>query len=233
MECFFSAELNHFSKDIILRGDEFRHFRALRLQNQEIVAVVNGKGLAGIGYISSIGKDFFQVRIQNFVLNFGEIEQNITIAIGILDNKERLEYAFEKAVELRVKEFIPIITKFTQKKIIDFNRLTRKGISAIKQTKRSILPTIHPPTDFQDLIKKFPTYEKVIVADSQGNNISRSLNFTNCLVIIGPEGGFHHEEYINLSKLKNLELINLGEFRLRSETAATILLGVLLLSTKN
>lgn len=229
MVCFFYPSLNKQSNEIILTGDELKHFRALRLDKQEIVAVVNGKGLAGIGYVSQITKNSFQVNINHFVLNFGELERNISIAVGILDNKERFEFAFEKAVELRVKDFYPIISKFTQKKEIDTERLLRKGISAIKQTGRSILPTLHPPIFLKDLAIKFKNFDRVIVADLNGKKFKSNIQWDNCLVVVGPEGGFDRSELNVFKSYKNVELVNIGEFKLRTETAVTIILGALLL----
>lgn len=229
MVCFFYPSLNKQSNEIILTGDELKHFRALRLDKQEIVAVLNGKGLAGIGYVSQITKNSFQVNINHFVLNFGELERNISIAVGILDNKERFEFAFEKAVELRVKDFYPIISKFTQKKEIDTERLLRKGISAIKQTGRSILPTLHPPIFLKDLAIKFKNFDRVIVADLNGKKFKSNIQWDNCLVVVGPEGGFDRSELNVFKSYKNVELVNIGEFKLRTETAVTIILGALLL----
>lgn len=229
MVCFFYPSLNKQSNEIILTRDEFKHFRALRLDKQEIVAVVNGKGLAGIGYVNQITKNSFQVNINHFVLNFGEVERNISIAVGILDNKERFEFAFEKAVELRIKDFYPLISKFTQKKEIDNERLLRKGISAIKQTGRSILPILHPPILLKDLAMKFKNFERVIVADLNGKKFKRNIQWDNCLVVVGPEGGFNESELNLFKSYKNVELVNIGEFKLRTETAVTIILGFLLL----
>lgn len=227
MECFFYPELNPTSKEIEIRGDEFNHFRALRIGKQDIIAIVNGKGLAGIGYVSGIYRDSFRVTIQNFVENFGELGNHISIAIGILENKERFEFAFEKAVELRAKEFFPIRTKFTQRKGIDRERLIRKGIAAIKQTKRSLLPKIHPPMDLTSLSKRFSLFDKVIVADPRGIDFKPDLTFEKYLVLIGPEGGFDESEINIFFRKKNTEIVKLGDFRLRTETAATIILGIL------
>lgn len=229
MVCFFYPSLNKQSNEIILTGDEFKHFRALRLGKQEIVVVVNGEGLAGIGYVNQITRNSFQIHINHFVLNFGEVEHNISIAVGILDNKERFEFAFEKAVELRVKNFYPLISKFTQKKEIDTERLLRKGISAIKQTGRSILPKIYSPVLLKDLSKKFKNFDRVLVADLNGSKFKPNIQWNNCLVVVGPEGGFDEGELSIFKRYKNVELINIGEFKLRTETAVTIILGALLL----
>ncbi|MGQ9819694.1 MAG: RsmE family RNA methyltransferase [Candidatus Kapaibacteriales bacterium] len=229
MICFYHPDFNKHLNKIVLSGDEFKHFRALRLNKQEIVAVVNGKGLAGIGYISQITKSSFQVEINTFVLNFGEYERNISIAVGILDNKERFEFAYEKAVELRVKEFFPLISKFTQRKEIDVVRLFRKGISAIKQTGRSILPVIYPPILLKDLVGKFNKFDRVIIADRSGDNFEPTDNWENCLVIVGPEGGFDKGELNQFKNHVNVEIVSLGEFKLRTETAVTIILGTILL----
>jgi len=226
MECFF-AEFSVRDSEVQLEGDEFRHFRALRKAKGEIVILVNGKGLSAFGYVKSISKDKALIKINNFVDNLGEIDQKISLAMGILDNKERFEFALEKAVELRISEFIPLRTEFTQRKEIDLARLEKKAISAIKQTVRSRLPSISLPVDLKSLAKTFRNYDYVFVLDRAGNKELPKVEFNSALIIVGPEGGLSKKEIDLCRKRKNSVLVSLGDFRLRSETSAIAFLSVL------
>lgn len=153
--------------------------------------------------------------------------KKIDLALGILDNRDRFEFAFEKAVELRISEFFPIITKYSQRKKIDENRLYRKAISAIKQTMRSRLPVINLPLDLKTLMNRLNEYDMVYVCDIGGDRFSPIEDFRSVLLMIGPEGGLSESELEMLSKKKNVEIVKISEFNLRAETAAISALSII------
>ncbi len=231
MEFFFYENLRYGMPEII--GEEFRHFRALRLNKQDIVAIVDGQGLSAIGYVKSFDKEKANIAINNYIENLGESDKNIALALGILENKERFEFAFEKATELRISKFYPLITNYTQRKTFDLTRLQKKGIAALKQSQRSKLPQISPAIKLGELAKNFKNWDLVLVADPSGKNIL-SLDFgrfNNILIVVGPEGGFDREELKIIQKKKNVKIVALGNYRLRSETSVVALLSMLNLLT--
>lgn len=227
MECFYYEYLSPKDSEIVISGEEFKHFKALRVQKGDTICIVNGKGLAAFCYVFQITKTDFKVKILNFVENLGEIDTKIDLALGILENKERFEFAFEKAIEFRVGEFYPLITKFTQKSVIDVERLHRKAIASIKQTFRSKIPVIHQPTALNDCIKTFKNYDKVFVLDRSGSDFELEKKVSSVLILVGPEGGFSESELKILSKRKKVEVVKICEFPLRSETAVAGFLALL------
>lgn len=227
MECFFCENLSLQLSEVILDGEEFKHLKAMRIQRGDRICIVNGKGLSAFAYIVEISKNHCLAKIFNFVENLGEIESKIGLALGILDNKERFEFAFEKAIELRISDFYPLISKFTQKNKIEKERLIRKGISSIKQTYRSRIPIIHPIYSIEMLIKEFKNYEKVLVLDRNGIVYSPNKCFKSFLLIIGPEGGFSEEELRAFSRNKKVEIVKICDYPLRSETAVVGILSLI------
>lgn len=226
MECFYFETLTTRDNEILISGEEYKHLKALRIQKGERICIVNGKGLSAFGFVKGISKNYYDVQILNFVENLGEIEKKVDIAVGILENKERYEYAFEKSVEFRISEFYPLITKHTQKLKIEEERLLRKGISAIKQTYRSRLPIINPPIYLNELMKKFKEYDKVFVFDLEGKKFEYS-DFDSTLLVVGPEGGFAESEIKSVARRKNVEIVKICDYPLRSETAVVSALAIL------
>lgn len=227
MECFFFENLSTRDSEVVLFGEEFKHFKALRIQKGERVCLVNGKGLAAFAYVFQITKSSYKVKILNFVEDLGEIDLKIDLALGILDNKERFEYAFEKAIELRISEFFPMITQHTQKESIDADRLLRKAIASIKQTFRSKIPQINSPLKLNDIIKNFKYYDKVFVLDRNGKNFELKEKLKSVLILVGPEGGFSDTELKALAKRKKVDIVKICEYPLRSETAVVGFLTLL------
>ncbi len=226
MLCLYK-DFSNYDYEIEIDGEEFRHFRALRGQKGKLITIVNGKGLAAIGYCKEITKQKVVIKVNNFVEKLGEIDKHISLAVGILDNKDRFEFALEKGIELRISKFIPLKTEFTQRRQIDQGRLERKAISSMKQTVRSYLPSITSPTDFDTLLKNFNDYEIVFVLDRSGEREIPKKNFESILIVVGPEGGLSEKETNLCKKKRNTKVVSLGDFRLRSETAAISFLSIL------
>jgi 16S rRNA (uracil1498-N3)-methyltransferase len=223
MECIFYKSLLKSESIIEIEGQEARHIRALRVREGDALTVVNGQGLAAVSIVEQISKNGYKLKILEFKENFGENENRLGLALGILDDRERFEFALEKAIELGITDFYPIISKFVQKKGINAERLEAKSIAAIKQCCRSRLPEIHEPVSFTEIFKISKQFDNVILADIDGGSPDK-LNGSS-LFIVGPEGGFSADE-INLAKSNDVMLWKLGIRRLRAETAAIAVLSV-------
>ena len=135
MECIYIPEITVDHEVIDVPQQEEQHVKALRLNSGDQILAVNGKGLECICEIRFKGKHAF--------LNiFGKAEalppKYITVAFGLILDKERMEYLIEKCTEIGVSEFQPLITKHTQRKNFKTERFVRKAIAAMKQSQRAI-----------------------------------------------------------------------------------------------
>ena len=151
---------------------------------------------------------------------------SIHVAISPLKNISRFEWFVEKATELGISQITPVISRYSEKKKINKDRLERIITSSIKQSNQFFLPKINPVTTFSSFILN--NDEEKIMANLRTENKLKKELFTNnsICIIIGPEGGFSDEE-INLAKEKKIKEITLGNNRLRSETAAIYLISAL------
>ena len=145
--------------------------------------------------------------------------------MGVLDNKDRFEYALEKCTELGMTDFYPFYTKFSQKKHLKVERLEAKAIAAMKQCKRSRLVRIHDTIKAGDLIGIFAEYKRIVVLDEAGYHPRLGDKGADTLVVGGPEGGLSDEEMQAIYSL-GAEGWNLGARRLRAETAAVLGCGL-------
>ncbi|OGU37952.1 MAG: hypothetical protein A2X61_11605 [Ignavibacteria bacterium GWB2_35_12] len=228
MNCIYLPGLIREKRDFQIPQDEIKHIKALRIGNEEKVIVTNGKGLSAKGNVNIIKKSESVFYPDGFYDNQGENSFRLALAMGILDNKERFEFAFEKAVELGINEYFPLITNHTQRKKVNKERLIAKSISAMKQCCRSVLPIIYSPVTIEQLFQDNDKYERIILADFNGMRADELKNNVSTLVIVGPEGGFSREEIELMKRDNRLISINLGNRRLRAETAAIVALGLLI-----
>lgn len=215
MECLYLPELNRESNNIIISGEEYKHFKVLRLRDNESILASNGQGLLAELLVRNIDKRQATADIIN-ISEQSKPSQHLSVALGILDNRDRFEFAIEKCVELGVQEFYPLVSQFTQRKSLNINRLELKAIAALKQSKRAWKMIMHEETKLNTLLKA--DYDVIYFADMLATGKMQAVK-GNALIVVGPEGGFSDEECDLLRNTAKVQPFTLGENRLRAETA--------------
>lgn len=225
MECILSNDLKVDSEILEIVSHEARHLHVIRVKTNDTIEISNGKGLMATAIIEKCTKKYFTCRIINLSENKGELCYKLALAVGILKRKTRFEFLLEKAVELGISEFYPIKSSFSQKNAVNHKRLVAKAIAAMKQCKRSILPIIHEPVSFEELISIQSNFKNTILTDVDGVSPFEKQISGSTIILIGTEGGFSSDE-LECIKKSNPLVWNLGNRRLRTETAAIIATGV-------
>ncbi|PKM91147.1 16S rRNA (uracil(1498)-N(3))-methyltransferase [Candidatus Falkowbacteria bacterium HGW-Falkowbacteria-1] len=146
-----------------------------------------------------------------------------------LIKKDKMEWVVQKATELGVTKIFPIISKRSEKKDINLDRLNKIIIEAVEQCGRLDLPLIFEPLKFSDIWSKVEGL--TFLGDGSGINVTEFFkkNEENCKkvsIIIGPEGGFENTE-IELAKKNKVEIVRLNTYVLRSETASIAFLSLI------
>ncbi len=237
MECLYQPDMIKNFAPLILEQSEQKHFKVLRLKENDRVMVTNGKGLSAIVSIH-YNKDWnVSLMPLEFFDNLGELTRKISLMICKISDKDRLEFIIEKSTEIGIIEILLSQCTYSQPNKINIERLKSKAVSAIKQSKRSVLPEIKEFLSIELLLKEISTNTIVILLDEQGdtplsqiNNVDFKSGLNSFLIIVGPEGGLASEEKRKISSLikkGNLIKWNLGNRRLRTETAAIKALSIL------
>ncbi len=224
MECIYFPGLTAGLQEIHVTGDEARHLKVLNTKDGGRIMASNGRGLCAVGIVQRISKTDYFIKLTDFLENFGERSSSLGLALSILDSRERFEFAIEKAVELGATNIYPLVTKYTQKKHTDMERIKSKCVAALKQCRRARMPEISNPLNIDDLCIEIGKYQSRLVMDENGSKIDKGTIFQDTVVIIGPEGGFAGFEIEKLQDHGAMP-INLGKRRLRAETAAIVALS--------
>ncbi|WP_406615867.1 16S rRNA (uracil(1498)-N(3))-methyltransferase [Mycoplasmopsis hyopharyngis] len=151
-----------------------------------------------------------------------EYQGSVILGLPIIKIKN-FELVIQKATELGVSHIVPILFDFSDsslKKYVDSktDRLCSIAKGAAEQSFRNKIPTIYKSMKLNEFIKEFSNIEnKYFVYENANEQNVKSLK-QNCLILVGPEGGFSQQEIKNIEQ-NSFITISLGKRILRSETA--------------
>jgi len=137
-----------------------------------------------------------------------------------------LNLMIQKATELGVTKFIPILTERTIVRKINEKRVNKIIIEASEQSNRLKVPQLEEIIKLDDFLK-FNQKTNIIFGDLNTNNKKLNINSTEPIcILVGPEGDFTIKEREKILKLKNLIPLKINENILRSETAAISIISI-------
>jgi len=215
---FYTTNIN--GTIAVFDAEESQHcLKVLRYKNGDIVSFTNGKGFLYKGIIKHDKPEKCEVEIIEIEKRFIQ-DAKLTIAISPPKNPSRYECFLEKAVEIGIHNIQPIICERTLKSNYKKERIEKIILSAMKQSLNVFLPELNDVVRFKDFCKN--NYQQKFIAFYNENNlqlISAIKPKLNTVILIGPEGDFAPDE-VNLAINNGFIPINLGNSRLRTETAA-------------
>ena len=138
-----------------------------------------------------------------------------------------LNLMIQKATELGVTKFIPILTERTIVRKLNDKRLNKIIIEASEQSNRLKVPKLNKILKLDDFLKLYQN-TNIIFGDLNTNN--SKINFKGpdpLCILIGPEGDFTLKERENILKLKKLTSLKINQNILRSETAAISMISII------
>ena len=133
----------------------------------------------------------------------------------------------QKATELGVTKFLPIIFERTIVRKINKERLEKVIIEAAEQSNRITVPIIEEPQKLKNFLSNDMD---LIFTDLNSANTKidpKKLTTKPSCVIIGPEGDFSEEEREEILKFNGVQPIKINENILRSETAVISALSII------
>jgi len=223
MPYFFQENLS--TDFFTLSSEESKHItKSLRLKAGDFIWITDGKGTLAKAVLTNVLKDTCTAGIAERILHDISTTKRLHLAVAPTKNPDRTEWLVEKAVEIGVSKITFIICERSERKNVDFNRLQRIAIAALKQSQGTWLPELKTLTFAQFLNEsKILTTDKFIAycGDKKQSTLIPFVKFqhNDAIFLIGPEGDFTPQE-AQLAKEHGFQQISLGEKILRTETAA-------------
>jgi len=199
-----------------------------KLQSHYLTKVMRAKENDSFSLFNKEGEwEAIILSVSNNIVEFKTTKQ-----LRLKDNKRELWLAFspiksnyqnfmiQKATELGVTKFLPIIFDRTVVRKININRMKKIIIEASEQSNRLNIPSIEEAQN----LKSFLSIDSMnlIFADLNSNSKkidkSKFSNMPVC-IIIGPEGDFSVTEREKILSFKGVQALKINENILRSETA--------------
>ena len=175
----------------------------------------------------SINRDNIVLQIQNKLRDIPQ-ESDLWLIFAPIKSY-RMNITIQKATELGISRFIPILTEYTNQSKINFKNFELNMIEASEQSERLSIPTLEKTIKLDDLVENFPSDRGLVFCDEGNENlptiykalINETKKYKKWSVIIGPEGGFSEKERTTISSLSSCISVSLGKRILRSDTATT------------
>ena len=179
----------------------------------------------------------FEAKVENIIR--GIVEFSVEKKLRSADNPREIWLAFtpiklnylnlmiQKATELGVTRFIPLLSDRTVVRKINEKRVKKIIVEASEQSNRLNLPILDKLKNLEEFLK-----ENIDITihfgdlNSKNKKIDIKRDEPLC-ILIGPEGDFSIKEREIISKMKNIIPININKNILRSETAAIAMISII------
>ena len=222
---FFSATL---SVDMIDKLDKSQsHYltKVMRVKENEVFSLFNknGEWEAKILGISKSIVEFKTIK----QLRQKENTKELWLAFSPIKSNYQ-NFMIQKATELGVTKFLPIIFERTIVRKINKERLEKIVIEASEQSNRINVPIIEESQNLNNFLKTDSIDLIFTDLNSNNNKIDKSkLTDRPVCIIIGPEGDFSEAEREKILSFSGVQAIKINENILRSETAVISAISII------
>ena len=168
------------------------------------------------------------------------VEFNVTKQLRQKENIKELWLAFspiksnyfnfmiQKATELGITKFLPIIFDRTIVRKINKKRLEKVIIEAAEQSNRIQVPNIEDSQNLNNFLDKNDVDLIFTDLNSKNNKVDlKKLSNKPTCIVVGPEGDFSETERQKILSYKGVQAIKINENILRSETAVISAISII------
>ena len=221
---FYSKSLSLNLTDKLDKSQSHYVSKVMRLKEKEVFTLFNSSG-EWEAKISNITKSVVEFNVTK-QLRHKENTKDLWLAFSPIKSNY-FNFMIQKATELGVTKFLPIIFERTIVRKINKERLEKVIIEAAEQSNRITVPSIEDPQK----LKSFLNNDMDLIFTDL-NTANTKIDLTKLTtkptcVIIGPEGDFSEQEREEILKFNGVQSVKINENILRSETAVISALSII------
>jgi 16S rRNA (uracil1498-N3)-methyltransferase len=223
---FFSKSLSLNLTDKLDKSQSHYVSKVMRVKENEFFSLFNTSG-EWEAKILNISKSIVKFNVTKKLRQKGNPKE-LWLAFSPIKSSY-FNFMIQKATELGVTKFLPIIFERTIVRKINKERLEKVIIEATEQSNRINVPIIEEPQSLELFLKNKSMDLIFTDLNSKNNKIdSNQITSNPTCVIIGPEGDFSELERKQILKFEGVQPIKINENILRSETAVISALSIVI-----
>jgi len=222
---FFSESLSLNLTATLDKSQSHYVSKVMRVKENEVFSLFNGSG-EWEAKILSISKSIVEFNITK-QLRQKENPKELWLAFSPIKSNY-FNFMIQKATELGVTKFLPIIFDRTIVRKINKKRLKKVIVEATEQSNRINIPEMEEPQSLELFLKNNDM--DLIFTDLNTTNTKINLDqltSSPTCVIIGPEGDFSEKEREQILKFEGVQPIKINQNILRSETAVISAISII------
>ncbi|MDB3982923.1 16S rRNA (uracil(1498)-N(3))-methyltransferase [Candidatus Pelagibacter sp.] len=222
---FFSESLSLNLTATLDKSQSHYVSKVMRVKENEVFSLFNGSG-EWEAKILSISKSIVEFNITK-QLRQKENPKELWLAFSPIKSNY-FNFMIQKATELGVTKFLPIIFDRTIVRKINKKRLEKVIVEATEQSNRINIPEMEEPQSLELFLKNNDM--DLIFTDLNTTNTKINLDqltSSPTCVIIGPEGDFSEKEREQILKFEGVQPIKINQNILRSETAVISAISII------
>ena len=199
--------------------------KVMRVKVDEVFSLFNSSG-EWEAKILNISKSIIEFSITKQLRQKENIKE-LWLAFSPIKSNY-FNFMIQKATELGVTKFLPIVFDRTIVRKINKERLEKVIIEAAEQSNRINVPLIEEPQSLSSFLKNH-NMDLIFTDLNTSNkkiNLDQLTSNPTC-IIIGPEGDFSENERVKILSFKGVQPIKINENILRSETAVISAISII------
>ena len=220
---FFEESLSLNLKSQLNRSQSHYLSKVMRLGSGQKFSLFNESG-EWVAKVDDINKGIVEFTIQK-KLRSAENDKEIWLAFTPI-KLNYLNLMIQKATELGITRFIPILTERTVVRKLNEKRIHKIIAEASEQSNRLNIPKLDKIIKLDNFLK---SNQNINVVFGDLNSERTKLNLEKkepICILIGPDGDFTVKERENILKHKKIFPIKINKNILRSETAAISMISI-------
>ena len=222
---FFSNTLSADTTDRLDKSQSHYLAKVMRIKESEVFSIFNqnGEWEAKVLKISKGIVEFKTVK----QLRKKESSKELWLAFSPIKSNYQ-NFMIQKATELGVTKFLPIIFDRTVVRKINNERLEKIVIEASEQSNRLNVPEIEKSQNLKNFLNSNSMDLIFTDLNSDNKKIEKSkLTDKPICIIIGPEGDFSEAEREEILSFKDVQSLKINDNILRSETAVISAISII------
>ena len=222
---FFSKILSANLTDKLDKSQSHYLNKVMRVKENEVFSLFNKTG-EWEAKILRISKSIVEFKTTK-QLRQKENTKDLWLAFSPIKSNYQ-NFMIQKATELGVTKFLPIIFDRTVVRKINKERLEKIVIEASEQSNRLNVPAIEEAQNLNNFLNSNSMDLIFTDLNSDNKKIEKSkLTDKPICIIIGPEGDFSEAEREEILSFKGVQSLKINENILRSETAVISAISII------